>query len=238
MLDMDVVIPYKNEGSDLELRYTLRGIAKYLPHRNVFILGDLPDWVTNVYHIPRKEIATSSFDDVNKMVMQACQDERISDDFTFFNDDIFCLEPIKSIPDYYLGTLDEDHKRRRKKHGPANRWSMGTLRTMQFIQQLGIKEPLSYEVHMPMIMNKQKRLEVAKIIDGKFTQDSPLFARSIYGNLYSVNSEFKADVKFVGRGDGFDLKSPYLSTLQTRFVDSKVGKHIMFKLNEKCRYES
>ncbi len=235
--DCDIVIPYKKEGSDLELRYTLRGIAENFPHRKVFICGDFPDWVKDVEHIPRAKVVKGSFEDVNNLVMDACLDPRVSNDFVFFNDDIFVLRPVESLPDYYLGTLKEDATRRRKTHGPFNKWARGTSQTLAWLLKDGIDLPLSFEVHMPMRMNKLRRLAVGDIIEDHLSEEKPLFHRSVYGNLYATDPEFMADIKFVGRGDGFNADSPYLSTLQTRFVDSKVGKHIMSILKHKCKYE-
>ncbi len=235
--EADIVIPYREEKSSEELRYTLRGIAQNLPHRNVVICGDLPDWCQNVIHIPSKSKGVSRFHDVDLKVMDACLDDRISEDFIFFNDDIFVLEPIQSLPDYFKASMAEDISERFKRHRSANIYVKGLRTTDQLLDKLGYKNNLSFEVHLPMLMNKAKRLEVSRLMEGKHKRAYPLFHRSIYGNMFSENRQQHEDVKVNKRDELPPVDAVFLSTLQTHFVDSMVGKHIMSRLKHKCKYE-
>lgn len=52
----DILIPLMHNGSkydNLELRYCLRSIEKHLKdYGNIFIIGEKPEWIKNVIHIP------------------------------------------------------------------------------------------------------------------------------------------------------------------------------------------
>lgn len=107
---MDIVIPYKNSNSNgLELRYTLRGIEKYFPDLgNVFIIGDCPDFIQNIIHIPATDSKERQYKALNikTKLLLACEDNRVSDSFAWFSDDHFLLKPY--TPDYNY--RDEIHE--------------------------------------------------------------------------------------------------------------------------------
>lgn len=99
---MDIIIPYRNSPSNgLELRYTLRGIEKYFPELgNVFIIGDCPNVLQNVVHIPKTESKEREHKQLNirNKLLAACEDNRVSDSFAWFSDDHFLLKAY--LPDY------------------------------------------------------------------------------------------------------------------------------------------
>jgi len=106
---MDVVIPYRHSASNgFELRYTLRGIAKYFPDlENIFIIGDCPGFVHNIIHIPFEESPERHHKQRNicSKLLAACADKRVSDSFAWISDDVFLLKPYQV--DYnYRDTLE------------------------------------------------------------------------------------------------------------------------------------
>ena len=60
---MDVAYVFRHsEFDDLELRYSLRSVAKYLPWiRKVFVFGDRPEFLSNdrsvIEHVPWEAVA-------------------------------------------------------------------------------------------------------------------------------------------------------------------------------------
>jgi hypothetical protein len=111
---MDVVIPYRNSASNgFELRYTLRGIAKFFPElENIFIIGDCPAYVHNIIHIPFEESPERHHKQRNlcSKLLSACEDKRVSDSFIWFSDDEFLLQPYQ-VNYNYCATLDESIKK-------------------------------------------------------------------------------------------------------------------------------
>lgn len=99
---MKVVIPYK-EFNGPELKYTLRGIEKYIENPEVVIIGDLPKWVKNVDHIPFKDKPELQWKEQNIFKKLLLTDF----DFLFFNDDHFLLEPFSADTYHFTGMLSQ-----------------------------------------------------------------------------------------------------------------------------------
>ena len=60
MIDFLYVLGSGSEYNNLELRLSLRSIDKYAHNLGrVFIVGEKPDWIKNVIHIPVKDEFTS-----------------------------------------------------------------------------------------------------------------------------------------------------------------------------------
>lgn len=237
--DLDVVIIFKNQG-DEELRYCLRSIEKNLPHRNIILSGDKPVWATNVTHIPLKSTQRpkTCWEDQAFKIYNACRDDRVSDNFVFFNDDFFCLKPVKQLPNFYLDTLLEDVLRRSKLHQMNNKYIVGMRNTHKLLKDKGIEVPLSYELHLPMVIRKYRWIDVYDMLKGKLTKNnSPVFHRSVYGNMFYDDNQQREDVKYIKTDDDYPRGTDYLSTLNTRFDNTPVGLYIKDQFPEKSRFE-
>jgi hypothetical protein len=110
---MDIVIPYKNSVNDgIELRYALRGIQMFFPElENIFIIGDCPRFLRNVFHITFTESPERHHKQRNicNAILAACEDKRVSDSFAWISDDEFLLQPYQ-VNYNYCATLEESIK--------------------------------------------------------------------------------------------------------------------------------
>lgn len=170
-----VVIPYvRTQDGGQELKYTLRSL-KNLTEWNgeVFIIGDREDWFRNITHIPNKTRSYSPYEDVENKVLLALRDRRIPDDFIFTNDDIYITRKT-TIKNWHRGELPKEGKGYHMK---------AKIATRSFLISKGIENPLDFSVHAPMILNKQKRMEVHKIVK-RSLRGTALLARTIYGNMF------------------------------------------------------
>lgn len=227
----DVVIPYKESNTN-ELRYAIRSLSN-IQHGKVFILGDKPKWATNVIHLPRQH-QKSRYKDVSTMLEDVCRDDRLSDDFILMNDDFFIMEPMEELPRWFKGSLKDDYK----KHAARQRNSVYTkslLMTDLLLQRKGVKSPRAYNCHIPVVMNKQKRLEVAEIIRNT-TRFETILPRVVYGNLYDDNGIQHPDCKYIGMDDNYE-KYEILSTHDGSFTNGKIGQHIRDTFPEMSPYE-
>ena len=94
---MDVVYTIGNfgkHGDGFELRYSLRSIEEQDWVRNIYILGNCPDFLKNVKHIPCPDHYRKSKDAniINKVLMACSYD--VSDDFIVNSDDHYILKKI------------------------------------------------------------------------------------------------------------------------------------------------
>lgn len=126
------------------------------------------------------------------------------------NDDFFFLKPIDSMPVYHGGSLDrkiEDYIR----IGSSSYTSKLKL-TYNWLVRGGIKDPVDYDIHVPMPMNKDKlRLSLPKAY----------FPRSGYGNINQIGGELlEKDVKIYRNNSSMSSRS-YLVDQETSFISTE-----------------
>ena len=111
----DVVYPIGNGSGwrNNELRFSLRALEQYgVNVGQIFIVGILPDFLTStIINLPVKDIYNPSVNadgNIIHKVLCACEDERLSEDFLFINDDHILLRStdLKDIPNYHNGDMN------------------------------------------------------------------------------------------------------------------------------------
>lgn len=214
----DIVIPYK-ENKSLELQYAVRGIVKNLSHNNIHIIGD---GRTGTDHVRRKWLnRITPYMIVESKVVQACEELVETEYFWLFNDDFFVMEPIRPRL-CHRGTLKEALEKRKYN----DIYTRALKNTMLWLQYRGIKEPLSYELHTPMLFNTKKRLEYSEMAREDFRRKD-LLMRSIYANMENLGGEYMVDVKNMSPFE----ERPLLSTSDVSFAQEDIGKYIRERLN-------
>lgn len=183
---MPVLIPYKKtQDRGMELKHVLRSLTNLKEwDGRVYISGDKEDWFKNIIHIPRSRTHGNPHRDVEFKILAALQSDFFPDEFILMNDDIYCMEPTEIKP-LYRGILVGS---------TTNYYQRSKKRTAEYLRDKGIAEPMDYEVHAPMIMNRERRLEISHLLQSSFN-GTPLQARSVYGNLFNVGGEVYEDKK-------------------------------------------
>lgn len=191
---MDILYTLKNCNICEELVYSLRSLAN-LPHDNIFFVGGFPNNIKrdNIGYINRTQTSTK-WKNATQNVKTACLDDRLSEDFILMNDDFFILEPVdeKELA-LNFGTIDEVYKRYCDRGLKETAYVKGMKETQDFLKRLGFSEPLCFELHIPMIFNKEKFLKMFSL-EG-IDKIDVLHWRSVYGNLYQKESVKRNDVK-------------------------------------------
>lgn len=230
---MDVLYPVKKHENNDELRYSLRSL-KNLPHDKVFFAGFKPSWVNDkVLHIPvdQGSLENKYVKSIGNLIA-ALEDERLSDDFILMNDDFFILQPINYMPTLHRGYLIDMANDYYKKHS-ASPYTQGLLATLKRLQHIGIENPLSYELHVPMVFNKAKlreTLEISKELGG-------FGKRTIYGNLNKLGGDYFDDVKYTNARRPIFPDMPFISTDEGSFMYHPVGDYIRMMFREQSEYE-
>lgn len=178
---MTVVIPLGkgSKHNNLELRYCLRSIEKHLKGcGDICIVGEFPTWLRDVIHIPfadgrRKQL------NIRDKILAACDDDRVTDDFLFFNDDFFLLEDIQAneVKYCYCGNLAKNSE-------PAGRKLAGKLYERGF-------DNLNFDIHLPIVYNKDKFRHAVHAFDW----ETDLTIKSLYANYWKVTAEIYPDLK-------------------------------------------
>jgi hypothetical protein len=226
---MDVVIPV---GPDCgpELRYCLRSIAAHLPHERVWLIGDIPAWVHRVERavVPQ---ARSKYANTQENLRTACEHPDISDPFALFNDDFFVMKPITEIPTLHAGYLTDHYSQVHSRVGKTQ-YARAMLQARTILELRGIVDPLSYALHVPMVVDKAGFLAAIAL-----AADSPkLSKRTLYGNLAGIGGDPARDVK-VSTRNGPIPDGPFLSTSDRAFGLYPVGRMIRSTFPDECAYE-
>jgi hypothetical protein len=229
---MDFVYICK-EGPNEELRYSIRSVNESFPDSTIWVVGGKPDWYTGNY-INVKQPFTK-YKNALQNLNAICESKEISDTFILMNDDFYIVKKINSIINYHGGSLLEKINLYQKINSNTN-YTRKLAATYKKIKSLGFDNPLDYELHIPMIMEKEKLKEVLKYKE-------QFLWRSVYGNMFNVGGEEMQDVKVYTKGPlvlkSYNLNKDdhiYLSSADTSF--NLIFDNILKKqFNIKTKYE-
>jgi hypothetical protein len=172
---MTVAIPYRHSYGALELKYCLRGIEKFIEHPEIIIIANrLPKWLNNITHIPYKDTENLKWKERNiyEKIMQ------VNDDFIFFNDDHFLLQPF-NFEYHYSGTLLDQVKEYKEAKNPF----FQTLLNTSLIHG-NIK---NYYRHQPIFIEKRILNQVKIFSKIDWTKEWGYCIKSLY--CFLVTSE-------------------------------------------------
>lgn len=190
-MKLDIVYTLKDSEPNHDLRYSLRSLEKYGGEiGNVWIVGHCPAWCKNVIHLPTeqnndKHLSTrSNWETV-------CKCDLISEDFILMNDDFILTKPVTDWEDFTnlnMGTLQEKAKSLEESNSLYSKWFRGFQFNRDLLKKMGVAfEPLNFEYHGAMLMNREKRLAMMQrpeLRKYRLISSPLLFQRSLYGNLY------------------------------------------------------
>ncbi|MFB7496091.1 hypothetical protein ACFC09_15590 [Streptomyces sp. NPDC056161] len=232
MGELDLVIPVREGGSGESLRYALRSMAANLPHRRVWLVGYRPPWAGGVEHIPTHQAGNTKYKNTTAAMRAVCEHPGVSDTFIYANDDFFLMEPVESMPVFHRGPVREvDAYYATRGNGSYLR---GLRETRDLLVSLGHEDPLSYELHVPLPVNKRgmlAALEIGRHLD-------VLHKRTAFGVLAGIGGTRMRDVKVLHRGPNFNTTSPFLSTMPDSFTNGMVGRHIRATFRRPSPYET
>jgi hypothetical protein len=193
------------DGDNEELRYSIRSAVANIPHDNIWIFGGKPDWYVGNY--VRLKQHNDKYGNARANLAAITRHHDVSNEFVLMNDDFYAIRPVEKVLPMHRGTLQE--------HLDMIKVNLGykefVYDTQDTLVAMGIQEPLSYELHVPMVMHKNGLRKVLRM-NGLW--------RSLYGNLYAVGGEKFSDVKVHNTVDIDTLMRnplPYISSHEDTF---------------------
>lgn len=220
---MDIVIPYKQSFTN-ELTYCLRSLRNF-EHENVYVYGDRPKLNINYVHFQQtRDLAGNTLEILN----QAVANPAISQRFVWMHDDMYILNPIKSIPTHHRGSytdIIEMYDRRLMRNYYIERM----IRTKQRLIELGIKDPLCYELHIPVIIDKRKWRNAAPYMTNQLNK------MSMYANINKLGGTKIEDVKV--REKDLIPTGSFASSHDSSFNSNYLGQYIKQVFKERSEYE-
>lgn len=210
-------------GQNEELRYSIRSVVKYFKSSEIWVVGGKPDWYSGNYIFV--EDIGNKFYNINNCYKNIINDNRISNDFIIMNDDFFLLSNNNNYR-YYDGIMKDKIISHIELHGNSS-YARALKGCVTALKERGIEEPLNYDVHTPMALNKANLAEVL---------DLSLAPRSMYGNLFISNGINSNDVKIYKHSKNIDLTRDFISTEDNSFSLIKDKLHELF--SEPSRFET
>lgn len=202
-------------GDNEELRYSLRSIQTFYPEADVWVVGGKPDWYCGNYIEVKQTI--NEFETVKKNLSAIIDNKLIPDEVIVMNDDFFFVRRIDSIPFYISGAM-KDRIIFNKTNGFNTIFVKKLADSYRYCKRLR-SQPLDFELHVPMPVNKQK---LSLILN-----DNVMW-RSNYGNRFVADAETEVieDVKVYPKGkadfktyDYLSFKYPFFSTQDDSFKE-------------------
>lgn len=231
-MEKDIVYFVKDTKENEELRYSLRSVERNFPHRRVWFFGGCPDGIEPDVHVPARQNQRNKYMRVRNMIRIALDTKEISDDFWLFNDDFFVMSKVGYVIPTVDGSLARKiqliEQRYKTKTSYTNR-----LRNTIYALKSRDCDRLSYEMHIPMEINKAKASVILEAFD-----DNTAF-RSTYGNYYSLARSIQPDVK-IHSPEGMydpDVHNVFLSTSDKSFSRGRIGEYIRRTFTTPSRFE-
>lgn len=179
-IDVVYVLGKGTAWSNNEIRFSLRSVEKNLKGvRKIWVIGEKPDFLKNVNHIPYPdELVNNADGNIIRKVLRACQEEKLTDDFLFINDDHLIMKQVTAseIPPYQKGDLAVLPK----EFFEVNFWRLRLYRTRNILQLRGFSA-LHFDCHCPIVFNKKRFPEVISLFD--YAKNTGYTMKSLYGNV-------------------------------------------------------
>lgn len=220
---MDVVYPIGKEcgwGHYNELRYSLRSL-KFLDHNRVFIIGQKPDWIQNIIHIPFEDCYAANKDaNMIQKILRACYD---TSKFIRMSDDQYFLKPYRQ-GHYHCGNLKD-------KKGDTGYDKM-VFNTVDILNSKNLPT-LNYDTHTPVLIDKDYP---HIMLQCPYGEGIGVLANSYYFNHLNIEPTPVSVNRFLEPG-GCVLDKDFLNFNDKGLTDDlKKAIHELFP--DKSRYES
>ena len=203
-------------GNNEELRYSIRSAVKNLKFDNLWVVGGKPSWYAgNHLEVIQNK---SKYVNARNNLRAICNSPEISSSFILMNDDFYIISKVDNVPYMHGGSLFKKISRYQELTGDT-RYVLMLKKTFANLSRRFGNDVLDYELHVPMVMEKEKLLKII---------DVPDLWRSRYGNVFNVGGIEMDDVKLYSSGvfakkisEVDILKYDYLSSNDDSFEEMK-----------------
>lgn len=230
----DIVIPCRVQDYSPHLMYTLRSIEANFPHQRVWLVGHKPDWVSDAVHfVPVKQGAVG-YQNVLFNLLEVVSNDEVDSNFWYFNDDFYILKPVGDEPPvFHEGTLAERAKR--LKGLSLGSYSSGALETYFMLLDAGFENPMNFDLHTPMPMDKLGIEDSIRLIQ-KRGKDFWPHLRSVYGAMVGLEGKPGKDYKVTSAGGSIPAAAIYASS-SPRSMRGTFGLQLKRLFPHPCKYE-
>jgi hypothetical protein len=202
------------------------------PDDTLWVIGHKPRWLTgDVRHLPGNRFKSKPLN-VWDNLRRAIEHPEMPEQVIAANDDFVIVEPADPAEIAYRGML-ADHI-----DMLTNRtsWWIKSLRaTLDYLRGVGINEPLSYELHRPLLVDTA-RMEQALREASWHSVDNPPQWRTVYGNRWQIGGTQQPDGK-IYPSTAEKPATPFWSTTDSSFKSSKLARWAVEMFPTPSRFE-
>ena len=236
-MDVLYILGSGSKFKNNEIRYSLRTLEKFIPNATrVIVVGEDPGFLSKeVDFYPMPEAVGNKEYRIAKKIEWSCKKDVVTEPFLFMNDDFFLTQTInpETYPFYHKGQLNQD---------PPNNLYRKSLHNTDAFLRSQKKTTLHFDVHMPIIYDPEKFMQLASAWIFSKTLSSGLVVKSVYANTF-LNPNQSVQINDVKLSK---LKTPQdFKRLENRDVFScsdagwlqGVGMHLAKQFPNKSKYE-
>lgn len=194
-MDLIYTLGHGSNWEDNELRYSLRAMHELVGDLGqVVIVGTRPRWLTNVLHIPARDLHTCKERNIMDKISLACRRDDLSQELLFANDDHFALahQVATTIPNWRCGKLET----LALKLSMANHYRQALLNTHEVLGAQGL-DTWNFDIHTPIIYRRQEFLQVMANYD--WEKHRGYVVKSLYANTLRLPHQHLGDCKLTQR---------------------------------------
>lgn len=241
-IDIVYVLGTGSKWDNNEIRHSLRSVEKNLKgYRNVFIVGNIPDWVQHVYDIEFRDLLQDNADgNIILKVITACNYPDLSEEFLLMADDSFILQPVnaREIEYMYKGDYPSLNK---PGYFEANTWRKRLGRTLKTLHDQG-RTSFHYDCHFPFRINKYLFRRI--MMNVSFELGIGYTVKSMYGNLANVspnrkltNTQYTIFKEYDEKTINRRLENSRFLSVNDSGLNSTMKAWIQKRFSEKSKYE-
>lgn len=169
--------------NNAELRYSLRSLQNFIPLRNVYIVGFLPDFIQNVIHIKAEDPYKQNKDGnlISKLIL-ATLDQNLSEEFVNMSDDQMFLQKC-DYDEIKVPYINNKHFVDLSKGAKPNRWQIRLNRTVDKLKEKRLPHDC-FEAHVPYLLNKINYANTLFMYD--YGMDRGYVGNSLYYNTLLI----------------------------------------------------
>ena len=191
--------------------------------------GHRPSWVADtVGHLPVVQ-GPNKYRNSTANLLAACTSPDVTDRFWLFNDDFFVTHPVDRVPILHRGPVLE--------HLPwiAGHYRKGAAATAALLATWGHPDPLSYELHVPMLVDGPVMADL--LVRATDAGLDNIHQRTLYGTIAGLGGLRVADCKVhQPTHRTWDSRRPWVSTNDRSFT-GHVGDWIHSLFPAPCEHE-
>jgi len=233
---MDIVFVVR-EGANEELRHALRSVERFVPHDRVWIVGGGPEWLRGVERM-RLPQSKSKYEATTRNLLAIAEHPDLSEDFQYWNDDFFALRPVPAAgPEpMHRGTVASVLADYRARLDTESHYVRGMDATRSALLEAGFGEPLSWEAHVPIVLNR-KLLRESLLWGIEHVRAPVVHKRTIYGTLAGLEGREIADPKVNDVEGWVGSASGWCSTSDAVFQHGVAGRVLRDIFASPSRFE-